>query len=236
MSVLATAPLTPPVSWFRNPALSEPTALEVTEDGRIFGHAALFDSCHISNPHGTGVCVQPPRSRSDYRYFHLGVVETVEGERISCGNITLGTGHASLKANLAEAARHYDDTGVAVADVCCGEDDFGIWVAGALRPDVSIEKRRELAGAKLSGDWRSMRGNLELVGLLAVNVPGFIVPRVSARVAAGQLADDENRLALVAAGMVEVEESAETIAVKRRVLVARAQGGVAGLARLARGR
>src|SRR5205085_943051 len=45
-----------------------------------------------------------------------------------------------------------------------------------------------------SGDWRRIGGNLELVGLLAVNVPGFPVPRPQVLTAAGG-----QQLALVAA-------------------------------------
>ena len=83
---------------------------------------------------------------------------------------------------------------MAVADVTVGEDEHGIWVAGALRPGTSPEVIRELRGAVLSGDWRDYEGNLELIGLLAVNVPGFPIPKVAARVAGGRT------LALVAAG------------------------------------
>jgi hypothetical protein len=231
----STAPIDPPAAWFLDPQLEGPTALEITEDGRVYGHAALFDSCHTADPQGTGVCVTPPRSRTDYRYFHLGAITTAEGDSISCGTITLGTPHASLRVSLTEAARHYDDTGLAVADVCCGEDSFGIWVAGALRPDVTPERRRQLAAAKLSGDWRNYRGNLELIGLLAVNIPGFLVPRVSARVAAGTpegYADE--RLALVAAGIFEEQRTPEEIARARKAMTARARGGISGLAALAR--
>lgn len=231
--VEALAPLRPPAEWFADPVLEGPTALEVTEEGRIFGHAALWDSCHIADPNGQGVCVTPPRSRSGYAYFHLGSVTTEEGEVVNVGQITLDAPHAPLRVGLADASRHYDHTGTACADVRVGEDVFGIWVAGALRPDVPEEKRRALAAAKLSGDWRGMRGQLEMVGLLAVNVPGFPVPRVAARVAAGAPVEEDSRLALVASGIVEVPRSEASLGISRRVLAARARGGVAGLVELA---
>lgn len=229
----AAPPLRPPGSWFSDPGLREPTPLEVTEEGRVYGHAALWDSCHISAPNGAGVCVSPPRSPSGYAYFHLGSIETEEGVMIAVGQITLDGGHAPLKAGLADATRHYDNTGTATADVRCGEDAFGIWFAGALRPDVPEAKVRSLSAAKLSGDWRSIRGRLELVGLLCVNVPGFPVPRVAARVASAAV-EDEHRLALVAAGIVDTPPSPEALAISTRVLTARARGGVTGLAELAR--
>lgn len=234
LSVVELAPpLRPPASWFEDPVLDEPTAIVVTDEGRVFGHAALWETCHIANPQGAGVCVTPPRSRSGYAYFHLGSVETEEGEQVSVGQITLDAPHAPLKSGLADATRHYDHTGTSCCDVRVGEDAFGIWIAGALRSDVPEEKRRALCAAKLSGDWRSMRGSLELVGLLAVNVPGFPVPRVGARVACAAEVEDE-RMALVAAGIVEPPIDPILLARRARALTARARGGVKGLAALAR--
>jgi hypothetical protein len=80
--------------------------------------------------------------------------------------------------------------------VTVGEDDFGIWFAGALRTGVKPEQVRELRAGSLSGDWRYLGGNLELVAALAVNVPGFPVPRVQAGLAASGV-----QTALVAAGI-----------------------------------
>jgi hypothetical protein len=67
---------------------------------------------------------------------------------------------------------------------------------------------RLLRGSTLSGDWRGVDGNLELIALLAVNVPGFPVPRTRALVASG---DDGERelLALTAAGVVRREATPE---------------------------
>ena len=47
----------------------------------------------------------------------------------------------------------------------------------------------------MSGDWRRIGGALRLVGLLAVNVPGFPVPKLKTHLANGQ------QLALVASGI-----------------------------------
>ena len=118
---------------------------------------------------------------------------------MNVGTITLDTGHADRSWGRAAAAAHYDDTGTAVADVVCGEDEFGIWVNGALRPDVDEVSARKLRGAALSGDWRNVNGNLELVALLAVNVPGFPIPRVRAELTASAAGLEVT--ALVAAGV-----------------------------------
>jgi hypothetical protein len=109
----------------------------------------------------------------------------------------MGTGHAPLKAKVQATIEHYDNTGSVVADVAAGEDAHGIWLAGALRSSASPEQVKALKAAALSGDWREFGGNLELVAALAVNVPGFPIPRLALA------ASGEHQTALVASGVVE---------------------------------
>jgi hypothetical protein len=75
---------------------------------------------------------------------------------------------------------------MAAADVTAGEDDFGIWVAGALRPGLRAEDVRALMASDVSGDWRRIGGSLELVAVLAVNVPGF--PKIRVKESLGLVA------------------------------------------------
>ena len=195
--------LKPPREWFDTPEADEPTPLTVTEDGRIYGHAALFGTCHIGNPAGEGVCVEPPLSPSGYAYFHQGTVQTAEGDFVPVGKITMNTGHAPVDFGTdAEAARaHYDNTGTVAAYVHAIDGGHGIWVAGAVKSDAPAETVRDLRAAPVSGDWRNVRGALEMVGLLAVPVPGFPIPRVAALVTPATEGDEE-RMALIAAGYV----------------------------------
>ena len=193
----------PPKAWFENPNLDGPSGITVTEDGRVFGHLAEWGVCHIGI---SGVCTEPPHSETNYSGFHLGYIVTTEGDEVPCGQITLGTGHADLKLNAKATMAHYDNTGTAVADVVVGEDEWGIWVAGAMRPWASEQHVHELRAAKLSGDWRDIRGHLELVAALAVNVPGFPIPRVALAASGG------HQTALVAAGIVEAAVSEKSLA------------------------
>ncbi len=195
-------PTNPPSWMFNKPEFDELTALTV--DGfHVFGHAAAWGVCHIGIP---GVCTTAPQSVSDYAYFHLKEVECDDGEIVSCGTITLDTGHADRRMSRVDTTAHYDNTGTAVADIVCGEDEFGIWFSGALRATVEDDTLRKLRGAVLSGDWRATNrdGNLELVALLAVNVPGFPVPRTRAMVASAD--DGPHVLSLVAAGIHTSDE------------------------------
>jgi hypothetical protein len=167
-------PQFPPKAWFEDPKLPGPTPLTVMDDGRVFGHLALFDTCHTGF---AGQCVKPPHSLTNYALFRTGVVKVAENELVPVGQITLDTKHADIRASRLAAARHYDHTGTAVADIVTGEDEHGIWFAGALRPDLTESQVRTLRASSLSGDWREHGGNLELLAALAVNTPGFPVVR-----------------------------------------------------------
>lgn len=181
-ALAAAGDVAPPASWFSDPGLDEPTPITVDDDGRVRGHAALHGTCHVGV---LGECVTPP-AEDEYGHFMTGELVTASGERVAVGQITLGTGHAPLHLAARPAAEHYDHTGTAVADVSVGRDAHGIWVAGAIRPGVEPSRVAELrASGQVSGDWRRIGGRLRLVGLLAVNVPGFPVPKMRARVAAG---------------------------------------------------
>ena len=190
-SAFAQAPLD---TWFIDPKFVAGSPLTVTDEGQVFGHLAVWDSCHISHAHNG--CLAPPHSAHDYAYFKTGTTRTASGTDVQTGRITLDTRHAGPKLGAVAVAAHYDDTGSVVADVNVGEDTFGIWVAGAIRPGTSAAKVRSLRAAPLSGDWRTIGGNLELVAALAVNVPGFPLPRPAGQVKGGQTRS------LVASGMV----------------------------------
>jgi hypothetical protein len=194
-------PVNPPETWFRDPGLKELTPTQVEDSGQVWGHLASFDMPHIGLPGNK----RAPRSRTDYAYFRTGAIKTDSGKKVPVGQLTLVGGHASMYADAGKAVAHYDNTQSAVADVAVGEDRYGIWFAGALRPDVSPEQVRAFMASSLSGDWRPINGNLEMVACCAVNVPGFPIARTL--VAGGVVT------ALVAAG-------AREIAIKRASLTA----------------
>ena len=187
--------------WFSDPSLEGPTPVTVTEEGRVFGHLALWDSHHVGMP---GRRVNPPRSRSGYASFHQSTVVTERG-RVAVGRLTVGGGHASARAGVRAAAEHYDETGTCWAFVRAGEDEHGIWVAGEVNHDADPVKVREGAQAPLSGDWRRVGAGLELVAALSVSTPGFPVRRESTN-SVGE------EYALVAAAAVEPVVSVEDVA------------------------
>lgn len=160
-----------PGEFFANPEFSGPTMPQLTADGRIMGHLATFNTCHVGIQDS---CVMAPRSQTDYAWFHTSPpVLTTEGKRVSVGRLTVGGGHAGAGLGVGPAVAHYDDVGTAFALVHVGEDEHGIWFSGVPAPGATEEQIAAGLSAPLSGDWRVVGGNLELVAALAVNTPGF---------------------------------------------------------------
>lgn len=220
------APLHPPRDWFNDPQLSELTPSTVTEDGRVYGHFAPATGCHVGN---ASRCVPPPRN-ADYSWFHHGVLTCDDGSEVTVGQITMDTGHANSSPSYGarRALEHYDHTGTVVADVRVGEDAYGTWFAGALRPDLPAEKVRAFRATGVSGDWRPEGGRQILTGILTVNQSGFPIRR--------------KELAVVtASGVVATGDPTPSRAdgdatdgIRLRVLAARAVGGMEALAEIAR--
>jgi hypothetical protein len=222
--VASGGPVAPPKAWFENPAFTrdDPRMREtvddksgrltgkfacpptVTEDGEVLMHIAQWNVCHTS-PMYAGKCMLAPRNHSGYAYWHGGgQVLTAEGELVDVGPITVGTGHASLNASMAETLAHYDNTGTAVAYGCVGEDEFGIWFHGALAPDATEEQVYKLRASVPSGDWRPRGNRQELMAALMVNRGGFPHARAHSR--------NGRQVSLVAAGVPafavpEIEEA-----------------------------
>jgi hypothetical protein len=173
----AVAPLKPPMAWFTRPEANEPTPLTFTAAGEVYGHLALWESCHSGFQGGAfSECVTAPRSGTGYQMFHLGQLETDDGT-VAVGKLTYGTGHAPLAAGLQAASAHYDNTGSVGAFVRATDGRHGIWLAGAVRSDLAPEGVRDMRANPPSGDWRSLNNQLELVAALSVVVPGFPIPR-----------------------------------------------------------
>lgn len=182
---------------FSDPKLDGPTPLTVTDGGLVFGHLALWDTCHVGQPRR---CVTPPKSESGYAAFHQSTIRTEKG-LLAVGRLTVGGGHADTRAGVRAAAEHYDQTGSCWAFVRAGEDEFGVWVAGQVNKDCDAARVREGASAPLSGDWRRVGGGMELVAALSVSTPGFPVRREFAEAGVG--------MSLVATAGVPTEELEE---------------------------
>jgi hypothetical protein len=228
----------PPRSWFETPEPEEGddllvdqsaipgtgrwgVPLKVTDDGQVFGHIAVWGTCHAAFE---DVCVTPPSSPSGYARFHTGEVVTAEGDRVASGPMFVGTDHPNRRLFLDAAVDHYAHSGVAFADVRATDGRWGIWVAGSLRPGLSPEQVRVAQGCSPSGDWRSSNRALELCAVLAVNTPGFEVAREVMTASGWTVADAARPAARIEAGQVV------SLTAAGRVRRCRTCGGAAAVA------
>lgn len=198
----------PPLEWFADPELPELTRHPVlTEDGRVYGHLAGWQDCHINF---SDRCVTPWRSQASYAYAHVSNPQHADVPAdwrnedggwagvLSCVGGHWTTDPADPRTRDWQAAQaHYDDPRSATAYVRFGEDEHGIWYAGALRAGVDAEQVSLFRAHRLSGDWRRIDGTMELIAGCSVNVPGFVR---SLAVAASAALDAEPLMAAVVAG------------------------------------
>jgi hypothetical protein len=203
-------PANPPMEWFLPGNMTGIEPFTVHPDGRCYGLVAAWGSCHIGF---ADRCVPVPKSGCAYKHFRNKNVLTAEGTLVASGPIYMDTVHPNLRLVASDSQAFYADTGCAVADVALYENEFGIVAAGALRPGLSAEQVRRFRGSDVSPDWRQLGGRLEVVGLLSVNVSGFIVESLVASGAelsaprgvwdsvAGEVT------ALVAAGMIHTADT-----------------------------
>lgn len=210
------APMAPPREWFEQPEADVPTPLTVTEDGRVFGHLALWGQCHSGFPG----CELANPSKSAYAYFHTGALKCADGSEINVGRITVGEkggakgGHASIVLGTQGAIEHYDNTACVGAYVRAVDGKLGIWLSGAVRSDCPAERVRDMKANPPSGDWRWEKTCRELVAALCVPVGGFAIPRFEARVASA--GHEDVVMALVATGFVQREVAPMNRAEQRR--------------------
>jgi hypothetical protein len=203
-------PTNPPMEWFLPGDMTGIEPFTVHADGRCYGLVAAWGSCHIGF---ADRCVPVPKSGCAYKHFRNKNVLTAEGTLVATGPIYMDTVHPNLRLVASDSQAFYADTGCGVADVALYENEFGIVAAGALRPGLSAEQVRKFRGSDVSPDWRQLGGRLEVVGLLSVNVSGFIVEGLvasGAEVSAPRGVWDSvagEVTALVAAGMIHTADT-----------------------------
>jgi hypothetical protein len=206
----------PPAIWFEDPGLPFATPLTITNEGRLLGHIAAWGTCHTGY---TDQCVTPPRGGDDgYRNFHVGETICADDSRVATGVFAWGIPHAGLSLPMIEAWEHYSDSRAGFGRVVSGEDAHGIWFSGALWPGLTESDIAILRSLSMSGDWRRdpRLRRLGLIAALAVNFPGYPIPRTNSITAAGgQVIDVESWEAPEASMELEGDEIVSLIACGR---------------------
>lgn len=159
-----------PSERFADPKLTEITPMFVDSDEHVFGHLAAWTEDHLN------ALIPAPRSRTNYAYFANRTVETVDGF-VATGPLVIDGNHAPIDLGWREAVDHYANTCAAWADGCVGEDEFGIWFSGSVRPGTKAETVYAGRASGVSGDWRWVGAGHELISVLSVNTPAFPTPR-----------------------------------------------------------
>lgn len=195
---------------FAPPAVPESglVSMTVTADGRVYGHIATHDVCHVGMP---GVCMTAPVDLAEFDQFHRYSVMGSDGQMLTVGRLTYGAGalrrscgccpgkddHACSHLSMGGAIAHHDQM-TTVAWVRAWEDteNNAIRVAGVLADGITPEQITALSRGRVSGDWRAHGTNLALTEILVLSRerPGFPLPR-------GRMVDHQ-MMALTAAGTV----------------------------------
>lgn len=213
-AILAAAMLGIDPAVFTDPGLQEitPITRQPLPNGlvRVFGHVATHDTCLVGQ---RDVCTTAPYSSCDYTQFHRyhGTDDGSMRFPLPVGRLTAAFGtlentcrccpgnddHACANISFGAAIAHHDRMET-LAYVRAGEDETNnaIWFSGIEAPQVSEQGQKLLARRKISGDWRFVRGDMEMTEILVLNrrEPGFPLPRASMR--------GGRQLALTAAGVV----------------------------------
>lgn len=146
--------------------------LTIRDDGLVYGHLTYWGQCHTGNPWGPNACASAQPSKNDYRDFHAsGEVICDDGTHIPTGQLVVGCEHSD-SFTVAGVRDHLAHAGMGWASVHVVDGQFGPWLCGVLRPDLTENQVRILRSLSLSGEWVG-----ELGGILAVNASGLPVQR-----------------------------------------------------------
>lgn len=165
--IVASASIVQNFDSFYIPEAAQAQKIVVDEEGRVYGHLGLWESCHDGI---AGRCVRIPRPNDSYASFNKPGVLTGRGI-VETGPIFAYGGHrpANGADDLEQA---YGGIENAWADVRIVEGRFGPWISGVVRPGVPDEVVYAARASRISGHW--VGGKLKAI--VSVNAEGFDVP------------------------------------------------------------
>jgi hypothetical protein len=132
----------------------------------VWGHLALWDSCHDGVE---GRCQRVPRPDDNYASYNKPGVLTTKG-MVGTGPIFLREGHK--RAKNGDYIDGYGGTENAWADVRITVGRLGPWLSGYVRPGADSEAVLVGRASRISGHWKGAR----LKAVVSVNAEAFDVP------------------------------------------------------------
>jgi hypothetical protein len=174
------APMWPELSFFERPADMEWGQKMLVrmnpEDplfGQVFGYVAPKGQCILESDPTS--CWMVPPSPTNYDYAHQGTTVLADGSILPTANLGGGKGHADVQLGWAQVPLFYENTSYQMAAVRYGEDDFGVYGVGVLRPEATWGQALEFVRSATSGDWRWVQelNAWDFAGSCLVNLPGF---------------------------------------------------------------
>lgn len=207
---------------FFRPESPVPTKMIVTEANAVYGHPALWNSCH----EGLAECVMPPRPKDGYASANLPGVLTDRGMVGTVPVFWLG-GHKNRSLigtkTREDVEAAYGGVENCWADVHMSEGIHGPWASGIVRPGVTPETIYAARASRVSGHWL----NGELKAIVSVLVPGYDVPGDPAEMTASfaeinQVGDDVELIASFPGCMADgtIPTGGPASGIDRAVLVA----------------
>jgi hypothetical protein len=169
--IVADASTLPSWELFHVPESATPQKIFVGEpDERgfipVFGHLALWNSCHDGV---IGRCTRVPRPEDNYASYNKPGVLTDRGI-VGTGPIFLEGGHQ--RPTDGDYVSAYGGIENAWADVRFTAGELGPWLSGYVRPGTDDAKVCAARASRISGHWIGKR----LKAVVSVNAEGFDVP------------------------------------------------------------
>lgn len=161
----------PPREWFFRPEADPPHKVTIDENGHVFGHLSLWETCHRGFE---GRCVRTPRPNDGYASVNQPGVLTDKGMVGTTPVFAFG-GHkgrtmvGTTSRDEREAA--YGGIENTWGDVRLTEGVHGPWVSGYVRPGTPDDLVVAARASRVSGHW--LGG--EFCAVVSVNVPAFDV-------------------------------------------------------------
>lgn len=149
--------------------------LQVTADGRVWGHAA-GDGCYRGDNRVCRKYAADPDPKM--RNFHTGTVGLDNGNVIRVGALTAANLHADARGSANDQRRHHEDSSTVWAKAVAWNDHKGrLCVAGSVVPGLPSELLDQVAGLPLSVELWPVPGvsGLTLVGAHSVITPAWPV-------------------------------------------------------------